>query len=198
MRAKVFMMGVLLLVSSAAFSQTEKGTFLVSGRTSLEFVRSVTNFSYDGHSIPEANMDINSFRLYSGLGYFVANNFAAGLSLDFSHSTSFPSSGEKVKTGELILMPTLMYYIPLESSVRPFVQVGAGYANATEEAGGEKQVFSGIGYGAGAGVAWFVNNKISIDLGIQWAATKLKYSEDTDVKLSGSSLGAAIGISLYL
>lgn len=181
-----------------SYSQTEKGTFLVSGRTSLEFVRSVTNFSYDGQSVPEANMDINSFRLYSGLGYFVANNLAAGLSFNYSLSTSFPSSGEKVKAGELILMPTLMYYIPLESSVRPFIQAGAGYANATEEAGGEKQFFSGIGYGAGAGVAWFVNEKISIDLGIQWAATKMKYSEDTDVKLSGSSLGAAIGISLYL
>ncbi len=191
-------MGAFLMLCIMSYSQTEKGTFLVSGRTSLEFVRSVTNFSYDGQSVPEANMDINSFRLYSGLGYFVANNLAAGLSFNYSLSTSFPSSGEKVKAGELILMPTLMYYIPLESSVRPFIQAGAGYANATEEAGGEKQFFSGIGYGAGAGVAWFVNEKISIDLGIQWAATKMKYSEDTDVKLSGSSLGAAIGISLYL
>ncbi len=198
MKTKVFILGVLLMLSSASFSQTEKGTFLVSGRTSLEFARSVTNFSYDGQSIPQANSDINSFRLFSDLGYFVANNFVAGVSVNYSLSTSFPSSGEKVKAGEFIIMPTLIYYIPLESSLRPFIQVGGGYANATEEAGGDKQNFSGVGYGAGAGLAWFVSEKLSIDLGIQWAGTKLKYSEDSDVKLSGDSLGAAIGFSLYL
>lgn len=198
MKTKVFILGAMLMLSSVSFSQTEKGTFLVSGRSSLEFSRNVTNFSYDGQSIPEANADINSLSLFSDLGYFVANNFVVSVSLNYSLSSSFPSSGEKVKTGEFIIMPALIYYIPLESSLRPFVQVGGGYANVTEEAGGEKEFFSGVGYGAGAGLAWFVNEKLSIDLGIQWAGTRLKYSEDTSVKLSGNSLGAAIGFSLYL
>ncbi len=198
MRTKVIVLSWLLLLPAVLFSQTEKGTFMLSGRTSLDFVRNVANFSYDGHSVPDGNIDMNSFNLFSDLGYFVANNFVAGLSCNYSFSSSYPSSGEKVKTGELILMPTLIYFIPLESALRPFIQAGGGYANVTEEAGGEKQFLSGFAYGAGAGMAYFINDNFSVDFGIVWTATKLKYSEDSSLKLSGNNLGAAIGFSLFL
>lgn len=192
MKTKTLVLGGLLLLSTVSFSQTEKGNYILSGRTSIDFVRNSSNLSNNGTQIPEGDVDMNTFKLLSDFGYFVADNFALCLSGVYSHTRE-----NIYKSNELVLMPTLIYYIPLNSAFRPYAQIGVGYANASEKSDIEKEFFSGFAYGGGIGVAYFITKNIAVDFGIQLVATKLTYSEDDNVKINGANLGSALGLSLF-
>lgn len=182
----------LFMMSTLAFSQTEKGNLIVSGKTSLEFVRTSSNTSYSGTTNPLGSSEMDSFEFMPAIGYFVANNFALALSATYSHSVV-----NVYKSNELVLMPTIMYYFPLESSFRPYVQAGIGYAKATEKTDFRTDSYSGPAFGGGLGLAYFINENISIDLGVELTRTKLTYSEDNNLKTTGDNLGSAIGFTLF-
>ena len=192
MSLKAVLMISLFMISSLTFAQTEKGTLIVSGKTSLEFVRTSSDNSYDGTPYPSGGSEMNSFEFMPAIGYFVANNFALALSASYSHSAA-----NVYKSNELVFMPTLMYYIPLKSSFKPYVQAGLGYAKATEKTDIIKESFSGFAFGGGLGLAFFINENISIDLGVELTRTKLTYSEDNNLKTTGDNLGSAIGFTLF-
>ena len=133
---------------------------------------------------------MSSFKAIAGVGYFIADNFALGLSGHYSHTVEASS-----KMNEIVLMPTLMYFIPSNSALRLYAQIAAGYAN-TVEVIAVARIFSGPVYGGGIGLAYFINSSIAVDLGIQLVGTKLTYSENENSKIKGSSLGSAIGLTL--
>lgn len=190
MRTKAVVMSGLLLLSTISFSQTERGNYIISGRTSLELSRASSHMSNNGTSIPEGEVDLNSFKLTSGFGYFTTDNLALGFSFQYSHS------GEDYKSNELTFMPTLMYFIPSGSPLRLYGQIGAGVAYASEKSGSYREFFSGFAYGGGIGLAYFITNNVAVDLGLQLVGTKLSYSEDDNIKIKGASLGSAIGFTL--
>ena len=192
MESKAFLMISLFLLSTVSFSQTDKGTLIVSGRTSMEFIHTSSALSYNGTVEPLCGTEIDSFELMPAIGYFVANNFALALLVNYSHSRD-----RIYKSTELAIMPTLMYYIPLKSSFRPYIEAGIGYVKATEKSDIDKDSFSGYAFGSGLGLAYFINENISVDLGLQLIHKKLTYSEDLNTKITGDNLGSAIGFTLF-
>lgn len=192
MSSKAVLMISLFMMSVLAFSQTDKGTLIVSGKASMEFVRNYSKLSQYGTSGPGNSSEMNSFEFMPAIGYFVANNFALALSGNYSHSAA-----NIYKSNELVLMPTLLYYFPLESPFKPYVQAGIGYAKATEKTDFDQESYSGPAFGGGLGLAYFINENISIDLGIQLTRTKLTYSEDSNTKITGDNLGSALGFTLF-
>jgi len=191
MKITTLVLNGLLLLTTVSFSQTEQGNYIISGTSTIEFARNHSTLSNNGITDPGAEVDINSFKLISGIGYFVLDNLALGLSGHYSHTEE-----SIYQMNEFVFMPTLMYFIPLYSAFRPYAQIGAGYANATEKSDYQKEFFSGFGYGGGIGLAYFINNNIAIDLGIQLTGTKLTYSENDAVKIKGSNFGSAIGLAV--
>ncbi len=192
MSSKAVLMISFFMMSALAFPQTDKGTLIVSGKSSLEFVRTSSKYSQYGTPGPSGSSEMNSFEFMPAIGYFIANNFALALSGTYSHSVV-----NVYKSNELVLMPTIMYYFPLESSFRPYVQAGIGYAKATEKTDFRKDSYSGPAFGGGLGLAYFINENISIDLGVELTRTKLTYSEDSNEKITGDNLGSAIGFTLF-
>ena len=191
MRTKTLVISVLLLLPAVSFSQTERGKYIISGKSSIELVRNNSTWSNNGTPDPGAGVDMSSFKAIAGVGYFIADNFALGLSGHYSHTVEASS-----KMNEIVLMPTLMYFIPSNSALRLYAQIAAGYANTIENNSGSKDLFSGPAYGGGIGLAYFINSSIAVDLGIQLVGTKLTYSENENFKIKGSSLGSAIGLTL--
>lgn len=202
MKTKIFIFSILMLLSSMVYAQTEKGTFLISGKSSLEFVKNNTNLTYSsaGRGFDHrGSTHVNSFVLSPAIAYFVANNFAVGLSSTYSYTdTRADIQNIENQTNSLILMPTLMYYIPLKSKFRPYVQIGGGFAGQTIKESGQRQSFTGFALGGGAGLAYFINKNLSIDLGLELVDSEVSYSEDTNLKLSTGNLGTVIGFSIFL
>ncbi len=191
MRSKTALMISFFMLSAIAFSQTEKGTLIVSGKSSLEFIHTKTKISLKGTG-SSYDSKVNSFDFMPAVGYFVADNFAVAFSGNYSHSWDNDS-----KSNQIILMPTLMYYIPLESSFRPYIQAGFGYVGLTDKDDFDKYSYSGYAFGVGLGLAYFISDNISVDLGIQWIRTKLTSEKPKNLKTIDNSLGSVIGFTLF-
>ena len=193
MKQKLLVVAVLFcFFSSAITAQTEKGKFSISGRSSIEGAYFSNRIYGDNISIGDREaMDVDgySFSITPSLSYFVIENLSIGGQATYSISDGDYQS----KTTEFILMPTVAYYIPTGKVVRPFVALGAGYANVSME----NMSFSGFTWAGGIGAAFFISNNTSIDLMAEYAELSAHTSNNSNYKYSTKGLGGSVGLSVY-
>lgn len=186
---------------ATGFSQTEKGTVLISGATGLQLQSSTARFIDDG--VTQTKEKIRSFSILPSVGYFVIDNLALGLQGSIGSQTTIEEDEDKYRRVTAMLLPTVSYYIPTGGSVSPFGQVGIGFGVETDSYlpdGGTKQTFtySGLAWNAGAGVAIFLNDFASLNIGLQYSKTSLTNPDDTTRKFKQGNLGGNLGFSLFL
>lgn len=195
MKTRVTLLISLLLLSVASFSQTQKGAFYLSGISSIDFSRTVSNVYNGGSSSFETSLDINTFNIRSEFGYFLVRDLALGLAFDYTFAKDFKTS-EPETVAETMFMPCLMYVIPLKSSLRPYAQVGAGLANVKLGEGYEEESFFGFALAGMIGVKYFFTETIAMDFGVQISSAKLTSDAD-DLELDTDNLTAGLGFSFY-
>lgn len=201
-------------------AQTEKGTFAISGQTGLGFTS--TTVKYDSAGQPSDGPKTSSFNISPSLGYFIINNLEIGIVLDYRTTTTkqqttyFDPSGTgnniitipyatadlKSTQKTLAIIPTATYYFS-KGKVRPYANVGLGFANIKEKNSASNNTFlystssnnSGFVWSTGAGLAYLVSKYVGFDLGLGYA--QYSYKED-DIKTKSNALGINIGISVFL
>ncbi len=173
MRIKSLLFALIMLFAGSAYAQTEKGNYLISARSSLNFNYSKSKVQGslvfpDGHSQADY-----AFSISPALGAFVVDNLA----FTFQVSYSMKDEDTNNTISQLSLLPGLIYYVPTGVMVRPFLQVGGGYVDATikkaSSSGGYNiEPSKGYALAGGLGIAFFVKENISIDLTGQYMAIK--------------------------
>ncbi|GEL10896.1 outer membrane protein [Flavobacterium glycines] len=207
----------LFLSASLAFfgvisAQTEKGAFIISGKTGLNFTSNNVKYKLGGETDESKT---NSFNISPAIGYFVANNFALGLAFDYKSTTTkqqvktiIPIATENTKETQNILsiVPNVTYFF-FKGKTKPYFGTGLGLANSkyksnyTKNSSSEYQ-FSyttknniGLVLTANGGILFIITPSISADLGIGYA----NYSpKNNGIKTSSSAFGANAGISVFL
>ncbi len=176
-----------LLFLLTANAQTEKGKWVISGQTNLSFA-----YNSSAEYMKSYKTKSGTFTLQPAVGYFVATNLAVGLSAAYTYSKADFSEA----TSTLALMPQAEYYFPLEGKARPFVTIGGGYARHSE---GDSAIFKydGFAAGGGAGVALFLKNNISLDLGAHYTYTQLENIQKRGYYVKNNGLGFLAGFSLF-
>lgn len=203
MKHNVFLLlGVLCdLFSLPLSAQTEKGNFVISGRSSFDFAYVSNRVKGENVTLDERYaLDVDSYtlKITPSFGFFVIDNLALGGEVSYS----FSDGDYQNKSTQFVIMPTATYYIPIGKVVRPLVTAGAGYANISQEvsinsSSSATKSFNGFTWGAGLGAAFFVHHNISIDLLAQYIEIYANYSDDSSVKFSTKGLGGSIGLSVY-
>ncbi|VBB46739.1 putative OprF membrane domain protein [uncultured Paludibacter sp.] len=168
MKTKSFVLALAILCSSAIFAQTEKGNLVVSGSTSLQ----IQNSSWS-----DDNGSTTTVQFNPSIGYFVANNLCVGVSL------SVMSQDE---SSQFSILPSLGYYFPVQGSLKPYLQLGLGYGSLKS---GSSSV-GGLAVGAGGGVAYFLNENVSLDFGLQY----LRNDYDGYIL---NNVGGLVGFSIF-
>ncbi|TAJ14871.1 porin family protein [Marinilabiliaceae bacterium JC017] len=173
MKKILTLVAVLAAFSSVSFSQTEKGKIFVSGSSNLNFTSRQEQVTEDDGT--EKELSITHFNIKPSLGYFFANNFAVAISFNYELN----KEGD-YKYREALVGPMLRYYI-LESNIKPYVQGGLmfGANKIRYNAAGEckENVFR---WDLGAGVAFFLNDYVSIDLGLGYSSVSKESKYDDD------------------
>ena len=198
---KALLFLLLIFVSSLVFSQTEKGNFMLSGSTGIMAASMNIKNVYDGETYEKYAQNLTSF-LPSG-GYFIKDNLAIGVGSNISINTVKHEDGDKVKSLENLTMPFAAYYFPVEGNVRPILQVGLGimtstYKDIPKNGSDEKYTSSGLAINFGGGAAIFINNNISINLGLSYTKANLTDGDDSKYKTNQGNFAGNVGISVYL
>lgn len=186
---KLLLVGALALFA-AVNAQTEKGNWMVSGKSEIAFNSTNAKVKYDGNEISETKT--STFTFTPAASYFVINNLAFGLGLSYNHSKTGDS-----KSDTFTVIPQATYFFPVAGEVKPYVEAGVGYATNKTTEGSEDYKLNGLAYGFGGGVAYFVTPNVAFNLGLNYTAANLKYSEDKDLESNTNNFGAGVGISVF-
>lgn len=156
---KIILTAILIcIVSVAAQAQTEKGNVMIGG--GLQFQTS------EGTSLFTADPNI---------GFFLANNFAAGAQI-----TLISTSGNTVWG----IGPYARYYFKGQPKGKFFAQAGVSFAGAS---GGGTSSSTSTAFQAKLGYAVFLNKNVALEL-----ATNLMTGEGTSV------FGLGAGFQIHL
>lgn len=166
-RKTLFFVVMMLFVSSLTFSQTQKGSWIVSGNSTFQ----VSNTK------PEKGDGKTVVLLSPSVGYFVVDGLAAGVALNL-----LTSDGNTVFS----ILPSASYYFDTKTQVKPFAQIGLGYSSLTAN----DHTYGGMAIGAGAGVLYELNDKIGLNLGLQYVRN------DYDSAIT-NTLGGLLGFSIF-
>lgn len=198
---KLFTVVVLLTMAThSSFAQTLKGNFVLSGGTGLQFVSSNVKSVYDGDT--EYEDKTSSLSIMPSFAYFVIDNLAIGLNSTITTSSSKDEDGDKDVSNMTMVLPTVLYYFPMEGKIRPLVQIGVGlssqsYKYIPKSGSDEKMSYSGIAFNFGGGFAYFLKENISVNLGISYTKANLTDSDEEKSEVKQGNFGTNIGFAIY-
>jgi outer membrane protein len=207
MNSKIFLAAMFLLsVSSTSFAQTQKGSFVLSGKTGLNILFSKVTTGIDSVSTGKSTSNDYDFAL--GIGYFVADNISIAVSGAYSYNYSkieqgYLTSGTQNITQSLSIVPQVQYYFPVYGKLRPSAAVGAGFSwlrqRDSRVSGNYNKVYelSGVPFYGGLGVSYFVSRAVSFDLGVQYSYTKFKDKLGSEQVQKQSQFAGTMGVSVF-
>lgn len=161
---KITLLFVLIaLFFQDANAQISRNSFIIGGNlnfASSSGTRKVTGLPND--SKPTTfNATINP-----KIGYFIADNFAVGLDLNFTLNSLVDTSAGTSKTyttTQLLTGPFVRYYFGLNEDVFLFLEGSAGFGLTSTRENGRNISISVLNVGAGPGLAFFVNDFIAVE-----------------------------------
>lgn len=177
---------VMAMVATAANAQTEKGKIVVSGSTDLSFSSMTMSMEYDGESMGD-DVSVSEIGFETSVSYFVIDNLALGLNFDVE-STKMDDN----KSNSYMVGPTARYYFG-SSNIKPYAQADYLFGSQTDDESTAKM----SGWDIGAGVGFFLNDVVSIDLGLAYGSLTAENEDDDKMKIKGSGLAFNAGFSIF-
>lgn len=140
------------------------------------------------------------------IGYFFAENFAAGLGIEYSYLTTEEEGSTDRTSSDFLAGPFARYYVPLGGENFYFFvegSLGFGTASTTEtpENGNEIEGSGSLfGAGGGPGLAVFVGDQIALEglLRYNHVSTSTEFNDDRVLDSSVNEVDVLIGINWYL
>ena len=106
---------LLVAITSTAFTQIRPGQYLLGGAVNFES----TNEDYPINNSAKSN----NFFISPSVGYFIVDNLAGGIRIDFSSYHTKTNSGES-RSHTTTISPFVRYYIlPVVKKVNAFIDV---------------------------------------------------------------------------
>jgi hypothetical protein len=166
---KFFTKITLTLITFVLLTQVVSAQTVNSGAWMIGGSAGFSSQKYKNDSKATSYLDLNP-----SLGYYIADDLAIGLGVDFN-SVSFDGNS----SSSFAVAPAVRYYVtnPI------FLQVGANLG-LNEGAG--------TSFGAAVGYSWFLNNSVAIEPALFFTS----FGNDGDT-FDGSVFGLSIGVQAF-
>ena len=185
---KLFLFAAVIF-ASASYAQTEKGNWFAGSDLGLSYSSETNTPKYDG---TKGNKTTEStFKITPNVNYFVIDNLAVGLGLEYS-TTKKESSDEN----KFAIAPNATYFFPLSANLAPFVGAKVGYAMASAGSS-DANKDNGLVFGGKAGIAYFVNQGAAITGYVGYDSYSLKNKANSKVETQRGILGVGVGVALF-
>lgn len=194
---KLFLICSLALMSLVT-AQTHKGNWILDAKTGLGF----NNFSVsvDGNTGPKFSV----FTVTPSVGYFTVDNLAVGAEIGYAYLSikdavyisNFLDSSESHTVKDLninliTVMPTLTYYFPTASQVKPYLGGGVGFSSMEVV----DRAVNGMVWNVNGGITYLLNSSVGINGGLRYNQYRNK-KDGVNTKLN--NLSVAAGFSIFL
>ena len=196
-------------------AQTNKGKVLLGVSSTLSLAGTGSDLMTLGYTTMKSKSDADgyedsdpsktiSFNLLPKVGYFVIDNLAVGLDVNMALSSEkYGDSSDKYITNMLSIGPFIRYYITTEK-VLPFFEVGGTFGSVTNKyksgSNDHKNKSSVTSFGAGAGIAIPIGDRVTFDVLAGYSSLTVKDKEDNDdnYRTVIGTIGLKLGIIVFL
>jgi len=186
---KITMLLSLLVLTTVMYAQTEKGKWYISGSSDISYSSTTTTYEYDGEE--QGDLDLSQFNITPTIGYFVTDGLAVGLSFNVESSKQ-----DDVTSNSILIGPMAKYYFGT-SNIKPFIQGGLYFGSQKEDDDVDEAKAKASAWDLSGGVALFINDFASVDIGLGYGSATLTSKDDDKAKLKVNGLAFNVGFSLY-
>lgn len=189
----VIVTAILILSFSDLFAQPTEGKWMFAGSTSFSFQSVKQKYKLGQLSADAGSSTV--FQITPQVGYTILDNMVVGLELGLSSA----SMGDMdIKQSSFLAGPFIKYYFDVNSpTVYPFVSGALGLGSEKENYEGETYKTNFSAFGLGGGIAIFVKENISLDLGLSYVSKNSKYP-DEESKLIQNTILFGVGFVVFL
>jgi len=206
---------LVLFVACISFGQvTSKGNFLIGGTLGFSTANSSVEQVTNGSSFDGEGSRSTQFNIAPNIGYFVTNNFAVGLGLDYTLNkieepvdfsdpdTDFLESSDS----DLLFGPFARYYAPIGGNKFFFVEATFGFGSSQDEfqtAGGQQTTSTNVfALGVGPGFSIVSNDAIGIEALVKYnyarANSEIEIGElSSELTTMTNQFDFSVGLQFY-
>ena len=154
----------------------------------------------DGPSATQINIAPN-------VGYFLANNFALGIGLDYTYNKVEEPNEDEVNDSDLLFGPFFRYYVPFGGRTAVFLQTDFGFGSSadqqyvgTEVRSVESNIFA---VGVGPGITIFSDGMVAIEALAKYNFARSRFNtKEGDATVTTATrtnqIDLSIGLQLYI
>lgn len=194
----LFILILIILINQNTIGQTNRWDFIVGGNFTL-------NFNTLDVKDEQASVNISrdfGFNIKPVFGYFFSDNVAIGIIIDYSYSSSKyqdEDDGNHItdKSNAISAGPFLRIYLG-DSYVKPFIHGDFSIGNYNLSQDYDDTNLFITSYDVGGGVAFFLNEYVSLEVLAYYGNTSLKRNYDSNIKQVISGFNLDVGFIIYL
>lgn len=164
---------------------TSSGNFVIGSTFGLSAAKSKITQDSGDSNIETDSPSSTQFSFSPSVGYFVIDNFAVGIHMDYTSSEVKEPNLDRTTDSDLLFGPFARFYLPVGADMGVFLEAGFGFGNSNDEkyiGAGRQRINTNIfAYGIGPGFTIFSTQAIGIE-----AIFKYNYARsDFDTEIAG-------------
>ncbi|MCO6480330.1 MAG: outer membrane beta-barrel protein [Phaeodactylibacter sp.] len=186
MKKPVLLIVFLLSAGTLLAQFTAQGNFMMGTTLGFSAANSTITQDYGTGDVAKENPTYTQFSIAPSIGYFLIDNLALGIGLDYTFNQVKNEERTTNKDSDLLFGPFGRYYVPMTDDMSFFLEANFGFGNSSDdqEVGGVPQNISTniFAMGIGPGFTIFSSEAVGIE-------TLVKYNyarSDFDTNIGGA------------
>ncbi len=185
MKKQILMTALMLSAGMLPAQYTTQGNFMMGTTLGFSAATSTITQDYGTGDVAKENPTYTQFSIAPSIGYFLIDNLALGIGLDYTFNQVRNQGQNTNKDSDLLFGPFGRYYVPLSDDMSFFLEANFGFGNSSDnqDVGGVPQNISTniFAIGVGPGFTIFSSEAVGIE-------TLVKYNyarSDFDTNIGG-------------
>jgi hypothetical protein len=174
LRFVIIVLMTLLLSNNYLSAQTRKVVFSISSAFTGDFF--TETYSVNSNNLSQSKT--SKFNFQPAISYFFSDLFKAGIYMDYDFLQEKGDNNNYNRTKSSSFGPFLRINMS-ENNVSPFIHTEFGYSGLKfeqhDDTNDSEADFTGINYGVGLGIEFFIQRKCSFEVLLNYRRSKLSF-----------------------
>lgn len=194
-----------LCVSILSAQVTQNGNFILGSTVGFSTANSnITQKATGGNEVEESPYS-TQINIAPSVGYFLFDNFALGIRMDYTLNRVKKSNNELTEDSDVLFGPFARFYLPMTESndMFLFAEAGFGFGNSRDvkelPAGNQRINTNLFAFGVGPGITVIASNAIGLEAVVKYNFARSEFdTQIAGIKANTTTKTNQIGISLGL
>jgi hypothetical protein len=207
MRRLIILIAALLCYTQMIAQVTDRGNFVMG--STLGFATSSSDIAKDDGSGVDKSEGPSTRQIHfaPSIGYFLIDNLAAGIRMDYTLNRQDAPTREKTKDSDLLFGPFGRYYFPVGDDIAFMIEAGFGFGTSSDftNVGGERQSINTniFAFGIGPGITIVSSEAIGLEALFKYNFARSNFDTElqgitSETTTTTNAFDISLGIQFYL